>query len=113
MRSLPSACAALTVFAPPSDVSPTNPSPSKNAPQRLSSLVNVTNGRPDGAISATTNCIAVTPAGATFPYGEDPRDANIRIAPTFPPLAELQEALDGLCTAILLAETEALLAERN
>ena len=57
--------------------------------------------------------IAVTPAGATFPYGEDPRDANIRIAPTFPPLAELNEALDGLCTAILLAETEALLAERN
>ena len=57
--------------------------------------------------------IAVTPAGATFPYGEDPRDANIRIAPTFPPLAELRAALDGLCTAILLAETEALLTERN
>jgi aspartate/methionine/tyrosine aminotransferase len=57
--------------------------------------------------------IAVTPAGATFPYGEDPRDANIRIAPTFPPLGELRAALDGLCTAILLAETEALLAERG
>lgn len=57
--------------------------------------------------------IAVTPAGATFPYGEDPRDANIRIAPTFPPLGELRTALDGLCTAILLAEAEALLAERG
>ncbi len=57
--------------------------------------------------------IAVTPAGATYPYGEDPRDANIRIAPTFPPLDELRAALDGLCTAILLAETEALLAERG
>nr|WP_233265458.1 aminotransferase class I/II-fold pyridoxal phosphate-dependent enzyme [Leifsonia sp. AG29] len=57
--------------------------------------------------------IAVTPAGATFPYGDDPRDANIRIAPTFPPLDELRAALQGLCTAILLAESEALLAERN
>jgi len=57
--------------------------------------------------------IAVTPAGATFPHGEDLRDANIRIAPTFPPLSELRTALDGLCTAILLAETEALLTERT
>ena len=57
--------------------------------------------------------IAVTPAGATFPYGDDPRDANIRIAPTFPPLGELEAALDGLCTAILLAETEKLLAARS
>lgn len=57
--------------------------------------------------------IAVTPAGATFPYGDDPRDANIRIAPTFPPLSELELALDGLCTAILLAEAETLLAGRD
>ena len=57
--------------------------------------------------------IAVTPAGATFPYGDDPRDANLRIAPTFPPLDELRAALDGLCTAVLLAEAEAMLAERN
>jgi DNA-binding transcriptional MocR family regulator len=57
--------------------------------------------------------IAVTPAGATFPYGDDPRDANIRIAPTFPPLEELRAALDGLCTAILLAEAETLLAAKG
>ncbi len=57
--------------------------------------------------------IAVTPAGATFPYGDDPRDANIRIAPTFPPLGELTTALEGLCTAILLAEAETLLAARS
>lgn len=56
--------------------------------------------------------IAVTPAGATFPYGDDPRDRNIRIAPTFPPLGELKTALDGFCTAVLLAELEALLASR-
>ncbi len=56
--------------------------------------------------------IAVTPAGATFPYGDDPRDRNIRIAPTFPVLDELRTALDGFSTAVLLAETEALLAGR-
>lgn len=56
--------------------------------------------------------IAVTPAGATFPHGDDPRDANIRIAPTFPTLEELSAALEGLCTCILLAETEALLTHR-
>ncbi|MGN6128472.1 MAG: aminotransferase class I/II-fold pyridoxal phosphate-dependent enzyme [Humibacter sp.] len=52
--------------------------------------------------------IKVTPAGATYPHGKDPRDANIRIAPTMPPLAELVDALEGLCTAILLAEVEQL-----
>ena len=56
--------------------------------------------------------IAVTPAGATFPKGDDPRDRNIRIAPTFPPLGELRTALDGFSTAVLLAETENLLAAR-
>jgi DNA-binding transcriptional MocR family regulator len=54
--------------------------------------------------------IAVTPAGSTYPYKQDPADANIRIAPTMPPLAELVDALEGLCTAVLLAETERLLA---
>ncbi|MGO4534117.1 aminotransferase class I/II-fold pyridoxal phosphate-dependent enzyme [Leifsonia sp. 2MCAF36] len=72
---------------------------------------------PDGAAKRAVQLakeagIAVTPAGATFPYGDDPRDANIRIAPTFPPLGELTTALDGLCTAILLATAEALLADR-
>jgi DNA-binding transcriptional MocR family regulator len=57
--------------------------------------------------------IAVTPAGATFPYGDDPRDSNIRIAPTFPPLEELRTALDGLCTSILLAEAETLLSPKG
>ncbi|QDZ15572.1 aminotransferase class I/II-fold pyridoxal phosphate-dependent enzyme [Humibacter ginsenosidimutans] len=52
--------------------------------------------------------IAVTPAGSTYPYKKDPTDANIRIAPTMPPLAELVDALEGLCTAILLAEVEQL-----
>ncbi|HWU59831.1 MAG TPA: aminotransferase, partial [Microbacteriaceae bacterium] len=53
--------------------------------------------------------IAVTPAGSPYPYREDPADANIRIAPTFPSIDELTAAVDGLCTCVLLAESEKLL----
>jgi DNA-binding transcriptional MocR family regulator len=53
--------------------------------------------------------IAVTQAGASFPYGKDPDDTNIRIAPSFPPLADLSAAIDGLATCALLAATEKLL----
>ena len=53
--------------------------------------------------------IAVTQAGASFPYGKDPDDPTIRIAPSFPPLADLSEAIDGLATCALLAATEKLL----
>jgi len=50
--------------------------------------------------------IAVTPAGAAFPYGEDPHDAVIRIAPTYPSIDELETAISGLCDCVLLAEAE-------
>lgn len=50
--------------------------------------------------------IALTPAGASFPYGTDPRDRNIRIAPSFPPIDELRTAMEGLATCVLLAATE-------
>ncbi|MDT5347457.1 MAG: hypothetical protein QOH91_744 [Mycobacterium sp.] len=53
--------------------------------------------------------IAVTEAGASFPYRKDPDDTNIRIAPTFPPLADLHYAVDGLATCALLAASESLL----
>jgi DNA-binding transcriptional MocR family regulator len=53
--------------------------------------------------------IAVTEAGAAFPYRKDPEDRNIRLAPTFPSLPDLGEAVDGLCTCALLAATESLL----
>lgn len=53
--------------------------------------------------------IAVTEAGASFPYRNDPADTNIRIAPSFPPLSDLSEAIDGLATCALLAATESLL----
>ncbi|HYO00584.1 MAG TPA: aminotransferase class I/II-fold pyridoxal phosphate-dependent enzyme [Mycobacterium sp.] len=53
--------------------------------------------------------IAVTEAGASFPYRKDPEDKNIRIAPSFPSLPDLTEAIDGLATCALLAATESLL----
>ena len=52
--------------------------------------------------------VVLTPAGATFPYGLDPRDRNIRIAPTFPPVAELQTAVDLLCLCVKLTALEML-----
>jgi DNA-binding transcriptional MocR family regulator len=55
--------------------------------------------------------IAVTEAGASFPYRKDPDDTNIRVAPTFPPLPDLRDAIDGLATCALLAATESLLFE--
>jgi DNA-binding transcriptional MocR family regulator len=52
--------------------------------------------------------IAVTEAGASFPYRKDPDDKNIRIAPTFPPESDLRDAIDGLATCTLLAASESL-----
>ena len=56
--------------------------------------------------------IAVTEAGASFPYRKDPEDKNIRIAPTFPAEADVRVAIDGLATCALLSATEALLADK-
>ncbi len=55
--------------------------------------------------------IAVTAAGASFPYKKDPDDKNIRVAPTFPSLPDLRVAIDGLATCALLAATEVLLKD--
>jgi len=52
--------------------------------------------------------IALTPAGASFPQGNDPRDRNIRLAPTFPGLTEVTEAMDAVATCVLLAAAEKL-----
>lgn len=53
--------------------------------------------------------VILTPAGATFPYGKDPKDANIRIAPTFPPVEELKVAVGLLCLSVKIAAAEKLL----
>ncbi len=53
----------------------------------------------------------MTGAGAAFPYGKDPRDRNIRIAPSFPSPADVTAAVEGLATCVLLAATEQLLGD--
>jgi len=50
--------------------------------------------------------LALTAAGATFPYGNDPKDSNIRIAPTFPPLEDIEKAAKVLCCCIKLVVAE-------
>ena len=55
--------------------------------------------------------VTLTGAGAAFPYGHDPRDRNIRIAPTFPTLDELKAAIEVFCVAVKAATAEKLLAE--
>ena len=53
--------------------------------------------------------LVMTPAGATFPYGIDPNDSNIRIAPSLPPVEELEKAMELFCTCLNLAALEKLL----
>lgn len=54
--------------------------------------------------------ITLTEAGATYPYGNDPEDSNIRIAPTFPSIEELQLALEGFALCVKLVSAEKLLS---
>ena len=46
--------------------------------------------------------VKLTPAGATFPYGRDPKDTNIRLAPTYPKLVEIDQAMPVFITAVAL-----------
>lgn len=55
--------------------------------------------------------VKLTRAGATYPYGKDPRDRNIRIAPTYPPLEELKKAIEILCICVQLVSARKLLSE--
>ncbi|MCL2517411.1 MAG: aminotransferase, partial [Oscillospiraceae bacterium] len=50
--------------------------------------------------------VTLTPVGATFPYGNDPRDSNLRIAPTYPSNKNLQQAIDILCLCAKIAAIE-------
>ena len=53
--------------------------------------------------------LVMTGAGATFPYGRDPKDSNIRIAPSFPTPDEMEQAADLFALCVKLASVEKLL----
>lgn len=55
--------------------------------------------------------VTLTPAGATHPYGIDPEDSMIRIAPSLPPIEELEKAMQVFCVSLKLAALEKMLGE--
>ncbi len=67
----------------------------------------------DGTAARTVELAAeagvkLTPAGATYPNGDDPNDRNLRLAPTLPDQAEIEQAMDVICTSVKLACLEKL-----
>ena len=57
--------------------------------------------------------LALTAAGSTWPHGDDPNDSNLRLAPTFPSLADVKAASEGIVLCILLAAIEKQCADRG
>lgn len=64
-----------------------------------------------GALAAQAG-VKLTPAGATFPYGKDPQDSNIRIAPTLPPLDAIKTAMELFILCVKIASVEKFLGEK-
>ena len=56
--------------------------------------------------------LIMTGAGATFPYGKDPKDSNIRIAPSFPTVEELAQAAEIFVLSVKLVSVEKLLGAK-
>ena len=54
--------------------------------------------------------LTMTGAGATFPYGKDPQDSNMRVAPSLPPIEQLEQAMEIYCVSMKRAALEKLLA---
>ena len=55
--------------------------------------------------------LTMTGAGATFPYGKDPNDSNMRVAPSLPPIEQLEQAMEIYCVSMRLAALSKLLAD--
>ena len=67
-----------------------------------------------GTAKATVNMckelgVALTPAGATYPYGKDPQDSNIRFAPSFPSLEDIEKAVQVFTLCAKLCAVNKLL----
>ena len=68
---------------------------------------------PDGTASRVVELaheagIKLTEAGSSFPLHQDPHNRNIRLAPSLPPIDQVEEAMDGVATCVLLAAAEAV-----
>ena len=73
--------------------------------------LDVVDGTASRVIELTRDAgVAMTPAGAAFPHGDDPRDRNIRIAPSYPSQHDLAIAIEVLATCVLIAAAEQSLA---
>ena len=57
--------------------------------------------------------VVFTPAGATWPYGQDPNDSNIRIAPTYPSLQELEQAMEIFTLCVRISSAKKILAQKQ
>jgi len=71
--------------------------------------LDVPNGTAKRVVELANNAgVKLTSAGAPFPYGKDPDDRNIRIAPTFPSIEDLQQATEVLTVCVQLAAIESI-----
>ena len=76
--------------------------------------VNVMNGTAKKVVQMCKEAgVVMTGAGATYPYGIDPDDSNIRIAPSYPPLDELSVAMDIFCVCAKIAAIDKLISQTN
>ena len=57
--------------------------------------------------------VKLTPAGATFPYGKDPDDSNIRLSPTFPALKDVKAAIEAFVICVKLASLQDRVARQR